>query len=203
MGSRWQRKRKKEHYYKKAKKEGYRSRAAYKLKQLNKRYQLIKPGDTVLDLGAAPGGWLQVASELTGEKGQVIGVDLQEIEELSLENVTTIQGDITKEETIKKIREKLTNPPDIILSDLSPKITGIWDVDHAQSIKLARTSLNISRQLLKPGGKILLKVFQGRQFQDLVKDVEESFDFTTISKPKASRKRSAETYIIGKSFSSK
>lgn len=201
MGKRWQDKRKKEHYYKKAKREGYRSRAAYKLKQLNERYNLIRPSDKVLDLGSAPGGWLQVVSELINKNGLIIGIDTQEIKDIKSGNIITIQGDITEKDTIERIKDKLENHADIILSDLSPKITGIWEVDHGQSIKLARTALKISEELLKPGGKTLIKVFQGRQFQDLVNDLKKKFSFTTISKPKASRKRSAETYIICKGFS--
>ncbi|MBS3815790.1 MAG: RlmE family RNA methyltransferase, partial [Hadesarchaea archaeon] len=137
MGSRWQKKRKKEHYYKKAKKEGYRSRAAYKLKQLNERYNLIHSGDTIVDLGAAPGGWLQVARELTGEKGVVLGVDLDEIEEIPAKNIKTIQGDITEEEIIENIQNELLDSPDVILSDVSPNISGIWDVDQARSVDLS------------------------------------------------------------------
>lgn len=201
LGKGWQKKRKQEHFYRKAKREGYRSRAAYKLKQLNKRYDLIEPGDVVVDLGAAPGGWLQVARELVGSDGLVLGIDLQRIEDLGYENVVTIRGDIRKPETIKKARDQLAKLSDVVLSDASPKITGAWGVDHARSVELGRAALNFSKQLLVPDGRALTKVFQGDLFNDLVKDVEKTFDFVKTSKPKASRKRSAETYIIGKGLS--
>lgn len=201
MGKRWQKKRKKEHFYKKAKKEGYRSRASYKLKQLNDKYGVLKPSDIVVDLGAAPGGWLQVAREKVGEDGFVLGVDLEEIEELDHPNVRSIQDDITDEETKNRIRENLPDAPNVILSDASPDISGIWDVDHARSIDLSRNALNLAQEFLVPGGNVLIKVFQGEFFEDLLNDVEKCFEFHKSSKPEASRKESAEIYIIGKGFS--
>lgn len=201
MGRRWQKKRKEEHFYRKAKREGYRSRASYKLKQLDEKYELLGRGDVAVDLGAAPGGWLQVAREKVGEKGFVLGVDLESIEELDYQNVETVQADITEPETEDLIRENLPRPPDIILSDASPDISGIWDVDHARSVGLARATLNLSRGLLEVGGNVLIKVFQGELFDDLMKDAKGIFDFHKASTPKASRKGSAEIYVIGKGFS--
>ncbi|KXA92984.1 23S rRNA methyltransferase [candidate division MSBL1 archaeon SCGC-AAA259E22] len=200
MGKDWQKKRKNDHFYKKAKKKGYRSRAAYKLRQLDKKYRILKSGDTVIDLGAAPGGWLQVAREKVGENGFVLGVDLEEIEDLGYRNVSTIQCDITDPETVEIIEEKLYNPPDVILSDASPDISGVWDVDHARSIDLARSVFSLAEKLLKPGGNILIKVFQGEFFPEFLKDTGELFEFHKSSKPKASRNESAEIYIIGKGF---
>lgn len=201
MGRRWQQKRKNEHYYKKAKKEGYRSRASYKLEQLNEKYEILESGDVVVDLGAAPGGWLQIAREKVGKDGFVLGIDLEPIEKLEYSNVKSIQGDITEMKTKALIEENLPQPPNAILSDASPDISGTWDVDHARSVGLGRATLNIARELLKPGGNVLIKVFQGELFDDLMKDAKESFNFSKASKPEASRKESAEIYIIGKDFS--
>lgn len=201
MGKNWQGKRKNEHYYKKAKKEGYRSRAAYKLRQLNDKFGVIETGDVVVDLGAAPGSWLQFAREVVGESGFLLGVDLEEIDDLDYENVKTIQGDITEDGILDLIRDNLSDFPDVILSDASPDITGIWDVDHARSVDLCRSMLGIAKEILKPGGSVMVKVFQGEFYDDLVKEFDKNFDYRKSSKPKASRKRSAEMYIIGKGFS--
>lgn len=203
MGKRWQKKRKKEHFYKKAKKEGYRSRAAYKLKQLDDKFEILEPGEVVVDLGAAPGGWMQAAREKVGDEGYVIGVDLEPIEELGYENVKTLQADITDPNIGKTILKDLPRPADVIISDASPDISGIWDVDHARSIGLARAALNLSGDVLVPGGNLLIKVFQGEMFNEFVKEVKNSFKFHKASKPDASRKESSEIYVIGKSFSSK
>lgn len=200
MGKRWQKKRKNEHYYKKAKKEGYRSRAAYKLKQLDEKYGLLGKNDIVIDVGAAPGGWLQVAREKVGRKGFVLGVDLEPIEKLNYENVKTIQGDITEGGTEDLIRRNLPGRPEVILSDASPNISGVWEVDHARSVELGRSALNLARKLLGSGGNILIKVFQGEFFEKLKGEAGEDFDFIKASKPDASRKRSAEIYIVGKGF---
>lgn len=183
-----------------AKRAGYRSRAAFKLKQLDERYKLLKRGDVVVDLGAAPGGWLQVARERVGKEGFVLGVDLQPIKEISYENVTTLVADITNSKTWERIMEKLPKPASVVISDASPKISGIWDIDHAKSIELARATLNLSGKILRPMGRMLIKVFQGGLFDDLVADVRKEFDFVKVSKPEASRKRSAEAYIIAKRF---
>lgn len=203
MGKRWQKKRKKEHFYKKAKKEGYRSRAAYKLKQLDDKFEILEPGEVVVDLGAAPGGWMQAAREKVGDEGYVIGVDLEPIEELGYENVKTLQADITDPDIGKTILKDLPRPADVIISDASPDISGIWDVDHARSIGLARAALNLSGDVLVPGGNLLIKVFQGEMFNEFVMEVKNSFKFHKASKPDASRKESSEIYVIGKSFSSK
>ncbi|MEA1904436.1 MAG: RlmE family RNA methyltransferase [Candidatus Hadarchaeota archaeon] len=200
MGKRWQRERKHEHFYRMAKRAGYRSRSAYKLKQLDGRYKLLRPGNVVVDLGAAPGGWLQVARERVGSGGFVIGVDLQPIEKMPYENVDTIVADITDPDTWECIRDNLPKPASVVISDASPKISGIWDVDHAKSVELAKASLNLSSKILRPGGRMLIKVFQGELFDDFVGDVQRKFSFVKVSKPKASRKRSAEAYIIAKKF---
>jgi 23S rRNA (uridine2552-2'-O)-methyltransferase len=197
MGKRWLGDRKKDYFYKKAKAEEYRSRASFKLMQLNKKFRLIKRGDRVLDLGAAPGGWMQVAGESVGEAGMVIGVDLEEIEPFTGKNIILIQGDMLKEETIEQIKEH-SNYFDVVISDASPDISGAWDVDHFNSIDLARHALNSSKQLLKEGGNFLVKVFQGSMTQDFFSEVKRNFEFSKLAKPVASRKQSSEVYIIGK-----
>lgn len=194
------RERKHEHFYRMAKRAGYRSRAAYKVKQLNERYNLFQRGDVVVDLGAAPGGWLQVAREEVGEGGFVLGVDLQKITKLPYENVKTIVADITDASTPELTRNNLPRAADVVLSDASPKISGIWSVDHARSVELARAALRIAEQVLATGGRLLVKVFQGEFFEDFVGEVREKFEFIKISKPPASRKGSAEAYVIAKGF---
>ena len=194
------RERKHEHFYRMAKRSGYRSRASFKVKQLNKRYNLLQRGDVVVDLGAAPGGWLQVAREEVGKEGFVLGVDLQEITKLPYENIKTIVADITDASTLELIRNNLPRTADVVLSDASPKISGVWSIDHARSVELARAVLTIAGRVLAPGGRALVKVFQGEFFKDFVGEVRETFEFVKISKPPASRKGSAESYLIAKGF---
>jgi len=191
---------KKDYFYRRAKELKLRSRAAFKLKQLDQRYTLMQRGNVVVDLGAAPGGWLQVAREEVGEEGFVLGVDLQEITKLPHENVKTIVADITDASTPELIKENLPRPADVVLSDASPKISGVWSVDHSRSIELARAALTIAGHVLVQGGKLLIKVFQGELFQEFVGEVKEKFGFIKISKPPASRKGSAEAYVIAKGF---
>lgn len=183
-----------DYYYWKAKKEGYRSRAAYKLLQMNKTFRLIREGDTVLDLGATPGGWSQVALEL-GAK--VVAVDLNPM--LPLEGVTFIRGDITDVETLKKVKE-ISETYDVVMSDASPKISGKWTIDHLKSIDLARASFNIAKEVLRPGGNFVVKVFQGEEIQNFFNELKPYFRFKKFHSPKASRKRSSEVYFIGKRF---
>jgi 23S rRNA (uridine2552-2'-O)-methyltransferase len=197
MSKKWQRDRKKDYFYKKAKAEEYRSRASFKLKQLNKKFRLIRRGDCVLDLGAAPGGWMQVAGEIVREKGIVVGVDLAEIEPFTEENIVSIKGDMTLQETINAAKE-YSGEFDVVISDASPDISGAWDLDHFNSVDLARHGLNISKQLLKEGGNFLVKVFQGSMTQDFFPEVKRNFEFAKLAKPDASRKQSAEVYIVGK-----
>ncbi len=184
----------KDYYYKRAKDEGYRARSAYKLKQINEKFRIIKKGSTVVDLGAAPGGWLQVAKELSG--GLVVGVDIENIE--PIEGVTTIKGDITDEETLERIRDAIGGSADVVISDAAPNLSGIWDVDHARSVDLARAALRIAKQLLRPGGNFLVKVFQGDMFNEYLGEVKREFSSVHSYAPPASRKESAEIYVIGK-----
>lgn len=183
-----------DHYYWKAKEEGYRARSAYKLLQINQRFNLIKNGDSVVDLGAAPGGWLQVARQLSGAK--VVGVDLEKIEPIP--GVITFKADITKESTVNLIKEALSGSADVVICDAAPNLSGTWDVDHARSIDLARSALRMAKKLLKPGGNFLVKVFQGDMFNDYLRDVRHEFSRVQAHSPQASRKESAEIYLIAK-----
>jgi len=184
-----------DYFYRKAKDEGYRSRAAFKLKQINEKFGIIKKGDTVVDLGAAPGGWLQVAKELSG--GKVIGVDILPIEKI--EGVETIKGDIRLDATVEKIREKIKKEgSDVIICDAAPNLTGNWSYDHARSIDLATSALECARKLLKPGGGFTVKVFQGDMFPDFLDKVRRHFVKVKAFSPEATRKQSAEIYVIGK-----
>lgn len=189
----------KDAYWKKAKKEGYRSRASYKLLQLNKKFKLIKYGNFVLDIGCAPGGWMQVARKIVGDKGYVLGIDIQTIPSFEQDNVEFLQKDITDKDIIQKISEK--SPFfDVVISDISPNITGVWDVDHYKSVNLSKKALNLACKVLRAGGNFLVKVFQGEYTSDFFDEVGPHFSYTKISAPKASRKSSSEVYIIGKSF---
>jgi len=178
--------------------EGFRARSAYKLLQINTRYNIIGPGDRLVDLGAAPGGWSQVALEIVGPEGRVVAVDIQRIE--PLEGLMIIKGDVRKPQTVEKIIE--TAPAvDAVISDMSPNISGHYSMDHARSVELAQLALYVAKRVLKSGGNFLVKVFQGDLFEAYFGDVESAFEFSKAHSPKASRKQSSEIYVIGKGFS--
>ena len=197
--SRWIRDKYRDEYYKRAKASGYRSRASYKLAQLNRRHRLIRRGDRVLDLGCAPGGWSQVARESVGEQGLVVGVDIVEVEPLDYENVFFVVGDIMDDPTIETI-SSISPVFDVVISDASPKITGIWSRDHLLSVDLVDRALSICDRLLRTGGNFVAKVFQGDELDQLQRRVKESFAWTKRTKPKASRGKSSEVYLVGKGF---
>lgn len=200
--SRWKAKHDKEHYYKLAKKQNYRSRASYKLKQLDKKYGLLKPDYNVVDLGAAPGGWSQVVAEVIGEEGtgQIISVDLEYIKPIDHEAYTGVKGDFTTEEVQNIIIELIEGKADVILSDASPKLTGIKDIDNFKSYDLALAVLNISDNILKKDGNLIMKAFQGEAYQDLMKELKKKFRTVKTTKPNSSRKRSSEMYVIARGF---
>jgi 23S rRNA (uridine2552-2'-O)-methyltransferase len=200
MGKKWNAERKTEHYYKMAKKQNYRSRASYKLKQLNKRFKIIKSGDKVVDLGAAPGGWSQIALEAVGENGSVVGVDLEWIRPLDNENFFTVRGDFTDAETLEEVKSLINGTAQVIISDASPKLCGIKDIDNFRSADLADNALKVCDHLLMQGGNFVLKVFQGEEFDNTVKNIKERFKTVKTTKPPSSRKGSVEMYVVAKGF---
>lgn len=197
MPKAWVKERHREYYYRKAKEEKYRSRATYKLLQAAKKYAFIKSGDIVVDLGAAPGGWTQAARDLVGSEGFVLGIDLKRIKPINLPNVRTITGDISDPQIIKQIKELLPRSADTVISDVSPNISGIWELDHARQIDLAKKSLQIATSILKPKGNFFVKVFQGDMLNDFVKEVKQHFSSVRLVKPPASRTKSSELYVLG------
>ena len=197
MPKAWIRERKREHYYRKAKEEKFRSRATYKLLQAVEKRRFIKPGDVVVDLGAAPGGWIQASRKIVGSRGFVLGVDLKSIQPIDKSNVRTVIGDVTDPQMVEQIREFLPRPADAVISDVSPSISGIWELDHARQIDLARQSLRIATSVLRLKGNFFVKVFQGDMLNDFVREVKRHFAFVKLIKPKASRARSAELYVLG------
>jgi 23S rRNA (uridine2552-2'-O)-methyltransferase len=192
----WIQDRKKEYYYKKAKAENYRSRATYKLSQTATKYQFIQRGDIVVDLGAAPGGWIQAARKIVGNRGFVLGVDLKPIAPFPQEYVRTIVGDITEPETLQQILDFLPRKADVVISDASPNISGIWEVDHARQIDLANQALQIALNILRPSGNFFVKVFEGDMLNGFIKTAEKHFEIVKIIKPKASRAKSSEMYLL-------
>jgi len=194
----WLRRRKKDHFHRLAKERGYRSRAAFKLQQMMKQYQFIRRGDLVLDLGAAPGGWLQAARQILGPQGFVLGVDKEPIKPFPFWNVGTIVADILQEDqTVALIQIETYRKIDVVLSDLAPNVSGVWEVDHARQIDLARHALSIARKVIRPSGNVLVKVFQGSDLQEFRKEMRAEFQALRIVKPPASRSESAELYFLG------
>lgn len=200
MPSRWLHERKTEHYYNKAKAEGYRSRASYKLKQLNEEFKFFEGAKWVLDLGAAPGGWLQVAGESI-DGGLVLGVDLKEIDDLYMENVETIVGDVRDPAVQGAILGRFHGEKaDVVMSDMAQNVMGVWEVDDLRQIHLARIALNIADKLLREDGWMIVKVFQGKEHEAFINEMRAMFEKVIIVKPLASRKGSAEVYVVAKNL---
>jgi 23S rRNA (uridine2552-2'-O)-methyltransferase len=191
------RERKKDYYYRKAKEEKYRSRAAYKLLEAIQKYHFIKKGDVVIDLGAAPGGWLQAAGKIVGSRGFVLGVDLRPVEPFPQSNIQAITADINETETLDEILNTLPRKVDAVISDVSPNISGIWEVDHARQMDLAEQALKIAVKTLRPSGNLFIKVFQGDMLDDFIKKLKTHFEVVRIMKPKASRAKSSEIFVLG------
>ena len=180
-------------FQRRARREGYRSRSVYKLMDIQKRSKIFREDDTVLDLGAAPGGWSQVALEYIGEDGKLVGVDLQHI--LPLKGAQFLQGDIRESETRKEL-EKLVPKADVVLSDMSPNLSGNYSVDQARSVELSSLALEIASE--RKAKSFVVKVFEGSDFQDFRKAVIDEFGSVRTLSPEASRKQSSEVYLIAK-----
>lgn len=200
MSDYWQNERKNDPYYKRAKKECYRSRASYKLKQLDKKFKLIKEGYSVVDLGAAPGGWSQVALEKVGEDGKVIGVDLNKIKPFEEENFYGVVGDFTKIEVQNSIIELLGGKTKVLISDASPKLSGIKNLDQLRSMDLVNVVIDIADNILDDKGNLVMKVFQGAEYRAMLVDLKKKFRKVKTTKPPSSRKKSSEMYVVGLGF---
>lgn len=193
----WMREHVNDEFVKRAQKEGYRSRASYKLLEIDTRDHLIQPGMRIVDLGAAPGGWSQVAAQILKGRGLILAIDLLQMPPLP--GVTFIQGDFREEAALAEMQEILgTAPVDLVISDMAPNISGIDSVDQAKSMYLAELALDFTGEHLKPGGNFLVKVFQGEGFAEYIRAMREQFQQVVTRKPKASRDRSNEVYLLGK-----
>jgi len=183
-----------DYYRKLAKNAGYRSRSAYKLLQLNRSYGIFRPRHTVVDLGSAPGGWLQVAKQQVGVDSLVVGIDTKQVQ--PLEGVTILRGSIDDAKIIDTVLKLVGGRADIVLSDLSPNVSGIWDLDHSRQISLTRSALAAAIKILKRRGSSVFKVFEGELLNGLKEELKNHFQRVYINKPKASRQRSSEQYIV-------
>jgi 23S rRNA (uridine2552-2'-O)-methyltransferase len=190
----------KDHYWAKAKKEGYRSRAAYKLLELQKRHKIIRRGDRVLDLGCAPGGWLQVIAAEVGSRGRVVGVDLQSVKPLPWKWVELLQGNFLDPEFQKRILAVLNEKVHVVTSDMAPDTTGVGFQDHVRSCALVRQALSFSLEVLAPGGGFVAKLFQGEDSKEVMEDARRRFRKTQWIVPASTRKESSELYLLGIGF---
>jgi len=186
-------------YVKQAQQDGYRSRASYKLVELNEKDKLFRSGMTVVDLGSAPGGWSQVAAKLVGHKGRVIASDILLMDTLA--GVDFILGDFTEDAVFEQLLEVMgPGKADLVISDMAPNMSGVADIDQPQAMYLVELALDMARSTLKPKGNFVAKVFQGEGFDAYLKDLRSSFDKVVTRKPDSSRARSREVYLVGKGF---
>ncbi|USQ13498.1 23S rRNA (uridine(2552)-2'-O)-methyltransferase RlmE [Legionella lytica] len=186
-------------YVKKAQAEGYRSRAVYKLKEVDDKESLLKPGMTVVDLGAAPGGWTQYVSERLQGRGRIVALDILPMD--SLPDVDVILGDFREDEVLQQLMDLIPERSvDLVLSDMAPNMSGTTAIDIPRAMYLVELAFDFADKMLKPGGSMLVKIFHGSGFDDLVKQAKASFDKVVIRKPAASRARSKETYLLAKGY---
>lgn len=190
----------KDYYYERAKKEGFFSRAAYKLTEIVESYRVIGRDDRVIDVGCSPGGWSQVASRIVGEKGVVLGIDIERPGAINSSNFIFIQGDIRSPEVQKRAIESIGGRADVVISDASPKLTGIKERDHSMSVDLITEVFTFAKKVLKKGGNMLVKVIEGPELNRVFKEIKGSFEFTKIYRPDSTRSASRENYIIAKGF---
>jgi 23S rRNA (uridine2552-2'-O)-methyltransferase len=191
----------KDAFYARAKQSGLRSRAAYKLEQLQRQYRVLRSGDKVVDLGAWPGGWLQVAARYVGPKGKVVGVDREPIPSLpEAPQVTVLQADVFDPEVGPQVGALLGQEADVVLSDLAPKLSGIKERDQMQARALAERAIELAREWLRPGGTLVVKVFMGEELPVVLKVLRECFANVATTRPEATRKGSSELYVIARGF---
>lgn len=184
----------KDQFRKLAKHNGYRSRSAYKLIQLNNSYHILRSNMNVVDLGCAPGGWLQVAVEEVGNHGNVLGIDIREVE--PLEGVAILHRSIEHPKIVEEIMNIMPSEVDLVLSDLAPDSTGIWDLDHSRQVSLTRTAFNITQRIIKKEGNAVFKVFEGQLLKGLKLEISNYFTKVVFNKPIASRRESSELYLV-------
>jgi 23S rRNA (uridine2552-2'-O)-methyltransferase len=197
--SRWLQEHESDPYVKAAREAGLRSRAAFKLDEIQKSDRILRPGMTVIDLGAAPGGWSQMAAKILQGKGRIVASDILDMEPIT--GVEFVIGDFTKDAVFEDLVSRLADQrPQLVMSDMAPNTTGIADVDHARSMHLVELSLDFAGKVLNPGGDFLVKVFQGRDFHPFMLDLRRRFASVSIRKPKASRARSVELYVLARDF---
>lgn len=190
----------KDAFYKKAKAAGYRSRAAYKLLERNRAWRFVQRGDRVIDLGAWPGGWLQVASAAVGPSGRVVGIDLVRLTPLPQANVHLIHGDANDPSRQREMLNVLGGPADVVLSDMAPKLSGVRETDEARAAALSRLALHNCAKLLEPGGVLFLKTFMNAERQAFVAELRAAFEKVQTTRPEATRKGSAETYVLASGY---
>ncbi|ALP52785.1 23S rRNA methyltransferase [Candidatus Tenderia electrophaga] len=196
---RWLKEHENDPFVQRARQAGYRSRAVYKFLEINDKDRLVKPGMTVVDLGAAPGGWSQVVAGMVGPKGRVIAMDILPMEPLA--NVAFLQGDFREQEVLDQLLAMIgDHGVDLVISDMAPNVSGMEAVDQPRAMYLAELALDMARQVLNPGGDILVKVFQGVGFDEYLRDMRACFATVITRKPKASRPRSKEVYLLARGF---
>ena len=196
----WRERQEKDPYVQRARKEGWRSRAVFKLEQIDQKERFLKPGMVCVDLGSAPGSWSQYVTEKLKGRARIVAVDLLEMD--SLPDVEFVQGDFRDDEVFERLLESVgSDGADLVLSDMAPNITGTRVVDQPRSMFLVELALDMARKVLKPGGSFVCKVFQGEGFDEFVRDARNSFDRVRVIKPQASRPGSREVYLVARIFS--
>jgi len=194
---RWLHEHRSDAYVKQARHEGYRSRAVYKLEELDRRDHLLRPGISVVDLGAAPGGWCQYLHKRLGDKATIVALDVLPMDPLP--GVTFIQGDFRESAVLEQLEAAVGSAKvDLVLSDMAPNISGVDAADQAGSVHLAELALEFAKARLKPGGALVIKLFQGEGFDEFVRNLRQNFDKVALRKPKASRPRSRENYLVAR-----
>lgn len=197
--ARWLAEHESDRYVKAARAAGYRSRAVYKLEEIQRTDRILKPGMTVVDLGAAPGGWSQYAVRCMQGKGRIVALDILPMD--AIVGVEFIQGDFGSDEVFEQLLKMVgSDAPQLVMSDIAPNMSGMADVDHLRSMHLVELALDFAEKTLKPGGDFLVKVFQGRDFQGFNQRLRKSFESVKVRKPEASRSRSPELYLLARGF---